>query len=74
MEKKETRICNGCGKTVKVSGTPPCGEGLTVTKTWGYFSGKDGERHSFFLCEECYDKLVESFAVPAETTEETELL
>ncbi len=74
MEKKETRVCNGCGKTVQTGGKPPYGEGLAVTKTWGYFSGKDGERHSFFLCEKCYDKLVEGFVHPVDVSEETELL
>ncbi|MCD2493719.1 hypothetical protein LQE92_14005 [Lacrimispora sp. NSJ-141] len=72
--KQEFRICNQCGKTVKTDGTPPYGEGLSVAKTWGYFSGKDGERHHFFLCEDCYDKLVKGFSVPVDIEEETELL
>ena len=33
---------------------------------WGYFSGKDGEKHSFDLCEECYDRLLASFKLPAD--------
>ena len=70
MEQKETRICNVCGKTVEL----PFGEGLSVEKTWGYFSGKDGERHSFFLCEDCYDRITAAFAVPVKIREVTELL
>lgn len=75
MEKKqEIRICNQCGKQVKTEGTPPYGEGLSVTKTWGYFSDKDGEQHRFFLCEQCYDRLVKGFVVPVEIEEKTELM
>ncbi len=70
MEQRKERICNGCGRPVIF----PQEEGLAVTKTWGYFSRKDGERHSFFLCEDCYDKLAAGFAVPVEIREETELL
>jgi ribosomal-protein-alanine N-acetyltransferase len=45
-----------------------------VEKGWGYFSKKDGERHSFDLCEHCYDKIIETFALPVEAAEATELL
>ena len=41
---------------------------------WDYFSEKDGERHSFDLCEECYDELVNQFRIPVEVEEQTELL
>ena len=41
---------------------------------FGYFSNKDGKRHSFDLCEECYDKMIEGFAIPAEEEEISELL
>ncbi len=37
-----------------------------VDYEWGYFSEKDGERHSFDLCEACYDKLLRSFQIPVE--------
>ena len=68
-------LLSGCGslsrgKTVEL----PFGEGLSVEKTWGYFSGKDGERHSFFLCEDCYDRITAAFAVPVKIREVTELL
>ena len=33
---------------------------------WGYFSNKDGERHSFDLCESCYDELLKTFLIPVE--------
>ena len=39
---------------------------------WGYFSEKDGERHSFDLCEECYDRLIASFKLPADIENKAE--
>lgn len=71
---KPVRICNQCGKRVRTEGVPPYEEGLSVTKTWGFFSGKDGEVHRFFLCEACYDRLTAGFAVPVEIEEKTELI
>ena len=50
-------------------------EGIcSVDTDWGYFSGKDGERHQFDLCEECYDLLVGRFCIPVEISQQTELL
>ena len=41
--------------------------------TWGYFSGTDLEKHEVDLCEECYDRITLSFAVPPEISEDTEV-
>ena len=49
-------------------------EGLHVEKSWGYFSGKDGEIHSFDLCESCYDLLVQDFQIPPEKKEQKILI
>ena len=62
-------ICNQCGKEIRVVNGRPEGEVLSVDHTWGYFSEKDGERHSFDLCESCYDKLLASFKIPADVRE-----
>ena len=67
-------VCNQCGKALKTDGDTMPEDWLSVDKAWGYFSGKDGETHSFDLCEECYDKLVKGFAVPVTVTERRELL
>ena len=67
-------ICNACGKKLKVEKgilKEGCFRG---EDRFGYFSGKDGETHSFDLCEECYDKMIKDFAVPVQVQEETELL
>ena len=70
----ETVICNCCGRELRVE-QGILKEGACHLETgWGYFSGKDMERHSFDLCEACYDKIVSEFTLPVEKEEETELL
>lgn len=62
----DTVICNSCKKKIKYQ-NGHSGEGVfSVDYVWEYGSTKDGERHSFDLCEECYDKIVREFAIPAE--------
>lgn len=55
-------ICNGCGREIPLE-TEDFFHG---EKTWGYFSGQDGRQDSFDLCEDCYHKFTESFAVKME--------
>lgn len=67
-------ICNKCKKELKVENGILkegcfCGE-----IQFGYFSNKDGMKHFFDLCEECYDKMTAGFTIPVETEEITELL
>lgn len=74
LKNKETKemktiICNQCGKEIPVTDGHPEEGVFSVDHTWGYFSGKDGERHSFDLCEACYDKLLASFRLPADIEE-----
>ena len=66
-------ICNCCGRELRVE-QGILKEGACHLETgWGYFYGKDMERHSFDLCEACYDKIVSGFALPVEKEEEMEL-
>ena len=66
--------CNKCGRVLK-SDNGIVMEGIcSVNQLWGYFSMKDGQRHSFDLCEECYDKMVARFRIPVEVTTNHELL
>lgn len=69
MNGEKILYCNKCGK--KIEGDHGMiREGVfTTAYEWGYFSGKDGERHSFCLCEPCYDKIRESFVIPVKTEE-----
>ncbi len=67
-------ICNKCKKEIKVE-KGIIKEGCFSADTlFGYFSNKDGSRHSFDLCEECYDKMIKEFAIPVQEEEVTELL
>lgn len=75
-ETKELKmvVCNQCKKELKVKNgllMEGCFHGKIA---FGYFSNKDGIRHSFDLCEECYDKMTRGFAIPVEEEELSELL
>jgi hypothetical protein len=69
MNKTGIYCCNGCGKKIKTEQDIVLEGVLQVETTWGYFSRKDGETHSFTLCEECYDQIIKKFAVPAAVEE-----
>lgn len=56
-------FCNACGAEI-----PLVGEGLWADyfhgeKAWGYFSEQDGREDSFDICQSCYDKWTDSFAI-----------
>lgn len=66
IRKIEKIICNQCGKEIPVVNGQAQEGVFSVDYTWGYFSEKDGERHSFELCEDCYDTMLKRFHIPAE--------
>ena len=66
--------CNCCGKKIKTEREIQKEDVLEIRKDWGYFSGKDGERHCFLVCEACYDKWIADFVVPPAVEERTEFL
>ena len=74
MKTQEKIICNCCKKVILERNGIPKAEYLHVEKQWGYFSGKDGEKQEFDLCEECYDMWIGSFQIPINTQEVTELI
>lgn len=67
-------ICNCCKKIIQEKDRTIDTEFLHVEKEWGYFSGKDGERQEFDICEACYDKWIKGFQIPVKTIEVTELV
>lgn len=67
-------VCNQCGRELKLENGVVQEGAFRGEARWGYFSEKDGENHSFDLCEQCYDRLVSAFKIPAECEEQTELL
>lgn len=74
MRKDDQIFCNKCGKRIEKHAEGVYVDFLHVEKVWGYFSEKDGKRHSFDLCETCYDKMLQDFAEKADISEETELI
>lgn len=74
--KKIRILCNSCGKEIRhLEGEKKQVEDyISVDKTWGYFSNKDGETHHLDLCETCYDRWIHMFQIPVEIRQETELL
>ena len=74
MRKKQKVFCNKCGKKIKLD-KGIVQEGIfDLEYMWGYFSKKDGEIHSFDLCEECYDKMISEFDIPVDVRESNEMI
>lgn len=67
-------FCNQCKKELKLENGYLKEGCFNADYLFGYFSRKDGSRHRFDLCEDCYDKILENFQIPAEETQENELL
>lgn len=70
----ETVICNRCAKKLAVKNGILREGVFRVKYAWDFFSEKDGERHAWDLCEECYDELLGEFKIAAETEELKELI
>ena len=69
----ETAVCNCCGKKMLVE-QGIVKEGIcSVDVDWGYFSGKDGITQVADICEACMDRWMQSFRIPPESVERTEL-
>lgn len=67
-------ICNCCKKELKLENGYLKEGCFTADYAFGYFSRKDGSRHRFDLCEDCYDKMAAGFSIPPEEEAENELL
>jgi len=67
-------VCNKCGKKIKIKNGYLKEGCFSSDFCFGYFSGKDGFRYKFDLCEDCYDEFITSMEVPVEISEESELL
>ncbi len=78
IEKQENEltavVCNCCGKNLLVENGILKEECVHIVHDFGYFSLKDGETHSFDLCEDCYAQITAKFRVPVESKERKELL
>ena len=67
-------VCNCCRKNLLVENGFLKEECIHVEHNFGFFGTKDGLSHRFDLCEDCYQKITEDFAIPAEEWERKELL
>ncbi len=56
-------VCNCCGKEIPLMREGIREEYFHAEKAWGYFSNQDGRQDSFDLCQECYEKMIESFKI-----------
>lgn len=72
-KKESFLLCNGCGRKIPILLGDRQEDFLSVDKTWGYFSKRDGIRMRFHLCEDCVNRMIRDFAIAPEQTEETEL-
>lgn len=70
----EQVVCNQCGKELKLEKGYIKEGCFAVDFCFGYFSKRDGIRHRFDLCEECYNKMIAGFRIPVEEVPENELL
>lgn len=67
-------VCNQCGRELELKNAI-VQEGIYEGNVrWGYFSQKDGQKHSFDLCESCYEHLISGFSIPVTIEEQTEFL
>ena len=53
-------ICDACKKEIRKNIFNEFDEYYHIEKEWGYHSDKDGRKDSFDICEECYDKMLNS--------------
>lgn len=73
-KKIENIVCNCCGREIAPADASEQAAFLVVRQEWGYFSKWDGCCHSFDICEDCYEKMMENWMYPPVIEERTELL
>ena len=66
--------CNNCAKEIKSMNGILLEDIFERRKDWGYFSKKDLQRDTFYLCEECYDNMIRKFKIPIERKLKNEVL
>lgn len=74
MKQNKNLFCNKCGKTIEIKNGLAREDYVMITKSWGYFSEKDGRRDTFCLCESCYGEITAGFVLPITQEEQTELV
>ncbi len=64
LECKKNIVCNKCKKDIEKNIHNYYNDFLQINKRWNYHSSFDNEVHTFYLCEECYKKFINTFLVP----------
>lgn len=73
MQQHNRLFCNCCGKEIPIELGNDMKEYFHLRKNWGYFSRKDGITQIADICEDCMDQWMQSFQIPPEVSERTEL-
>ncbi|MBS6559409.1 MAG: hypothetical protein KH355_03945 [Clostridiales bacterium] len=66
--------CNLCGREIGSLNDLERNDSVLLEKEWGYFSKKDGEHHRIHICESCYDQWIQTFKIPVQIKDQTELV
>ena len=66
-------VCNACLRELQAENGFLREECIHVEHEFGFFGTRDGLRHSFDLCEDCYQKMIANFLLPPQEQERTEL-
>lgn len=66
--------CNKCGKNLVVENGIVKEEYFSEKYQLGYFGERDGEIHSFDLCELCYNQIIKDFVIPITIEEAVEFI
>lgn len=73
MQKENQIFCNCCGKAMQRQGDMYTEEFVHIKKDWGYFSDRDGITQEADVCETCIQTWMDSFEIPPESHERSEL-
>ena len=70
------KFCNCCGKEFRIKKDTQIvlEDYVQIDKVWGYFSEKDGLRQKMNICENCFERWIQTFRVPPVETQQQELL
>ena len=62
--------CDKCGEEITFSSNPDpyVIKGTIICASFGYGTNKDGVEDFICLCDDCYDKFIDSFKFPPERT------
>jgi len=62
-------VCDSCKKSCRAGEDEYSYEYAILKWSWGYYSGKDGWYGEAFICEECFDKVVELLGIDVNLNE-----